>query len=88
MEQIKVIVAGKVQGVWFRQSTKQVAEQYNIVGYANNLPDSSVEVVAIGEDDAIAHLIEFLHQGPESAQVTSVSVSEYTGAIPNCFTTG
>ena len=88
MRQIKAIITGKVQGVYFRQSTKRVAQQYNIVGHAINLADQSVEVVAIGHEADIALLIELLHIGPKSAKVSHVTITDYTGPIPQDFTTG
>ncbi|NRA84004.1 MAG: acylphosphatase [Gammaproteobacteria bacterium] len=88
MRQIKAIITGKVQGVYFRQSTKQVAQQYNIVGHAINLADTSVEVIAIGHEPDIALLIELLHIGPKSAVVSSVTITDYLGPMLQDFTTG
>ncbi|MDP2562668.1 acylphosphatase [Psychrobium sp. 1_MG-2023] len=87
MKKIQVKVNGKVQGVWFRQSTKQVAQELGIVGYAHNLPDSSVDVVAIGEEESIRQLIHFLEKGPELALVTGITISDYHGAGFTSFTT-
>ncbi len=71
---IHVLVSGIVQGVWFRQSTKQVADSLGIRGYAKNLPDGKVEVLACGSGDAIEKLIDYLHQGPENARVEEVNL--------------
>ena len=68
-------ISGRVQGVFFRASTQQQAEQLNLVGYARNLPDGSVEVMACGELQALETLEVWLHQGPELAEVVGV-VSE------------
>ncbi|MES1191916.1 MAG: acylphosphatase [Steroidobacter sp.] len=69
----RFIVSGRVQGVYFRASTRQQAVQLNIRGYARNLPDGNVEVLAIGHADAVAALEKWLWQGPPSARVTAVA---------------
>ncbi len=66
---LKAVVSGRVQGVWFRASTKQVADKLGISGYAKNLPSGDVEVLATGEAEQLEQLIEFLGQGPELAVV-------------------
>ena len=66
------IIRGKVQGVWFRASTQQRAEQLGLRGHARNLADGSVEVLAVGDDDAIDALERWLHVGPPLARVDAV----------------
>lgn len=73
---IHVFVAGKVQNVWFRASTKTEADKLGIVGFARNLPDGRVEVMACGEKDKIAQLHEWLKEGPELAEVKELSYEE------------
>ena len=68
----KFIISGHVQGVFFRASTKQQAEQLGLTGYAKNLTDGKVEVVAFGEEPKIQQLQQWLWLGPEHAQVTLV----------------
>jgi acylphosphatase len=84
-------VAGKVQGVFFRASTRQKALELGCRGYAKNLADGRVEVLVVGEPQGVANLIEWLWIGPPSARVTAVSVEavelEALGQIPNGFTT-
>jgi acylphosphatase len=65
-------VHGRVQGVWFRDSTRKEAERLNIAGHAINLPDGNVEVLAIGPADALRELEAWLHRGPPLANVTRV----------------
>jgi acylphosphatase len=65
-------VHGRVQGVWFRDSTRREAERLGIAGHALNLPDGSVEVLACGSKDALAELENWLHQGPPLASVERV----------------
>jgi acylphosphatase len=65
-------ITGKVQGVYFRHSTRMEAERLALTGYARNLPDGSVEVVAHGAIAAVERLRQWLHQGPKMARVESV----------------
>lgn len=66
-------VAGKVQGVWFRASTREQASRLGLRGHAKNLPDGSVEVLAAGEAEAVDALEQWLQVGPPQARVDSVS---------------
>ena len=74
-------VHGRVQGVWFRDSTRREAERLGVTGYAINLPDGSVEVLACGPAEVLDELQAWLHQGPPMARVTKVDVagSDATG---------
>ena len=65
-------ITGRVQGVYFRHSTRVEAERLALKGYARNLPDGSVEVLAQGAAAAIAELHRWLHRGPRSARVEAV----------------
>ncbi len=65
-------VKGRVQGVWFRDSTRREAERLNITGYARNLPSGDVEVLAIGSDAALDALGHWLRDGPPLAKVDEV----------------
>lgn len=69
-------VTGHVQGVSFRAYTQRKAQQLRLTGYARNLDDGSVEVLAIGPAHAIAELEDWLHEGPPMARVESVNRSE------------
>ena len=73
---VTVIVAGRVQGVFFRASTLEKAQQLSVVGTVRNLADRTVEIVAEGPKTAIEELLRWAHQGPPSAQVASVSISD------------
>jgi len=68
-------IKGRVQGVWFRESTRRVAEPLGITGYANNLEDGDVEVFACGDAAALDELGLWLTAGPRMANVTDVIVS-------------
>lgn len=66
-------IKGRVQGVFFRESTRRVAESLGITGHAINLANGDVEVLACGDPDALDRLAEYLHSGPTMAVVTHVS---------------
>ena len=71
-----VRVIGRVQGVFFRAWTQQQAEQLGVTGWARNCPDGSVEAHLAGEETAVQQLIGRLHDGPPSAVVSRVEVTE------------
>jgi acylphosphatase len=85
---IKALVSGRVQGVFFRQSTRQQAIKLGISGQAINLPDGRVEVIACGTQENIQHLLAWLQHGPEMAQVSNVEYKTIDIEIPHSFTTG
>lgn len=75
------LVSGKVQGVWFRASTRNQALKLGISGYARNLADGSVEVIACADDARIIELMEkWLWEGPPMASVSRVERLECSGA--------
>ena len=71
-----VRVTGRVQGVFFRAWTRQQADELGVSGWARNCRDGSVEAHLAGEDRAVVQLIERLHDGPPSAVVSKVEVSD------------
>ncbi|MBV8735059.1 MAG: acylphosphatase [Solirubrobacterales bacterium] len=72
----RVKVHGRVQGVFFRDSTRQRAKAHGVAGWARNMPDGSVEAVLEGEPNAVQRLVHFLRSGPSHAQVEWVEVQE------------
>jgi len=84
----KYRVEGRVQGVWFRESTRSQADSLGISGYAVNCPDGSVEVLACGEAAALEKLADWLRRGPPMARVSSVVGTDYQGQCPEHFSTG
>jgi acylphosphatase len=88
----RCLISGRVQGVFYRASTREKAESLAVRGYARNLPDGRVEVLAIGEPQALEVLIEWLWRGPPAADVTNVEVEPLElsalGEIPTSFITG
>ncbi len=79
MSAARFIVSGKVQGVFFRASTREQAQRLGLRGHAHNLPDGSVEVVAVGSDAVIDALEEWLRQGPPLARVEGLLREELPG---------
>jgi acylphosphatase len=75
-------VMGKVQGVYFRHSTRLEAERLSLSGYARNLPDGSVEVAVRGAAGAVEQLHQWLHRGPRSARVAAVQELEFARSDP------
>ncbi len=78
---VHLYISGMVQGVFFRDSAKQVAQSIGLTGYVRNLHDGRVEVVAEGEKDAVDKLAQWCHKGPPAAIVESVDVQneQYQG---------
>jgi acylphosphatase len=65
-----------VQGVFFRDSVRRLAQQRNVAGWVANRPDGTVEAVFEGEPDDVERLVAFCRDGPRGAQVDSVDVTE------------
>ena len=73
MERLEIVVEGRVQGVWFRASTKEAADEVGATGTVRNLEDGqSVEVIVEGTEDQVAHVLAFVHRGPPGADVRRV----------------
>jgi acylphosphatase len=71
-----VVVHGRVQGVWFRDSARHEARSRGVAGWVRNRSDGSVQAWLEGAPDAVEALIGWLHEGPPRAQVERVEVSE------------
>jgi len=78
-------VSGRVQGVWFRASTQAKAQELGVTGYAKNLPDGDVEVLACGSQDVLSRLRAWLHLGPPAARVDGVQCREHSAPLPGDF---
>jgi acylphosphatase len=72
----RCFVSGRVQGVFYRASTRQKATELGCAGYARNLPDGRVEVLAVGEPQAVQGLLDWLWRGSPAAEVKLVDVQE------------
>ena len=73
---VHVFVEGRVQGVWFRDSTGQQATRLGVKGWVRNLPDGRVEAVYEGPRDAVEELLAWTRRGPERALVTAVEIHD------------
>lgn len=80
-----------MQGVFYRAATRERAQQLGCRGYARNLADGRVEVLAVGEPAAVDALVEWLWQGPPAAQVQDVQCADVAlgdlGEMPEAFRT-
>ena len=70
-----VYVSGKVQGVYFRATTRNTARKHGVDGWVRNLADGRVEAAFEGPEDDVESLIEFCHEGSKAARVDDVEVS-------------
>jgi acylphosphatase len=78
-------VSGRVQGVFFRASTQAEAQRLGVTGYARNLRDGRVEVLACGSHSQVAELCTWLAQGPAHAQVSDVNCEAAADNAPATF---
>jgi acylphosphatase len=72
----QIFVSGNVQGVFFRESTKQVTNELNLSGFVRNLRDGRVEVQIVGDLANVQSLMKWLEIGPKLAKVTTIKVLE------------
>ena len=79
MKRVRVLVSGRVQGVWYRASTCDKAMELGVTGYVRNLPDGDVEFVAEGEDSRVDKLIEWARKGPDGARVDGIRIERLAG---------
>lgn len=75
----RLLIAGRVQGVFYRASAQARAEELGITGYAKNLADGRVEVLAEGEEQALIQLLNWCWDGPPKASVQHIDVEKMTG---------
>lgn len=75
MKTVHLLISGKVQGVFFRESARKLAEKLNITGWIKNNEDEKVEAVISGEENDVNDFIKWCHSGPERAEVTNVEVT-------------
>ena len=80
-QQRKILVKGRVQGVFFRASTQKKAKQYVIKGTVKNTATGDVEIIALGEQQGMQQFIQWCHKGPLSAKVTEVIVEPYYDSV-------
>ncbi|HYB33765.1 MAG TPA: acylphosphatase [Steroidobacteraceae bacterium] len=72
----RCLVGGRVQGVYYRATAARRARELGIGGYARNLPDGRVEVLACGADESVSAFVKWLWIGSSASKVTSVEVND------------
>ncbi len=85
----RVIVEGRVQGVFFRHHTEETALRLGVKGWVKNRRDGSVEAVFEGDQERVDQIIQWCHRGPSEARVKTVSVAweQYTGEFEDFYVT-
>jgi len=73
---VRLIIEGKVQGVWFRESARRMAVALGVNGWIKNNYDGSVEAIIDGEEHKVREMIAWCHEGPPAANVTKVTKTE------------
>jgi len=76
MKTVRLIIKGKVQGVFYRATAKDIADLLGIKGWVRNLPDNNVEITATATDELLQKFIAWCKQGPPRARVNEVIVEE------------
>jgi len=74
-----LLIHGRVQGVWFRESMRSEAERLGVTGWVRNAPDGSVEAVVQGPDTAVDALIAWARMGPPHARVDRIDLADAQG---------
>jgi acylphosphatase len=72
----RVTVHGRVQGVFFRDTTRRMAESRGVAGWVRNNPDGSVEAAFEGPEDAVGEMVRFAREGPRGATVENVEIAD------------
>ena len=75
-KRVHLLISGRVQGVYFRQGTMEVAEKNNVLGRVRNLQDDRVEAILEGNDSNVDAVIEWAHFGPAGAVVKELKITE------------
>lgn len=86
MQAQQFFISGKVQGVYFRQSAVDEATRLGLNGFAKNLSDGRVEIIASGETAALTEFVEWLQQGPPMAEVDQIEQRVIDVVLPEGFT--
>lgn len=76
MKTIRLTIKGKVQGVFYRATAKDFADDLGIKGWVRNLPDRNVEIIATASEEILQEFIDLCKQGPPKARVDEVIIEE------------
>jgi acylphosphatase len=74
MVRYRVLISGRVQGVFFRGTCQRLAEEHDVAGWVRNLPDGRVEAIFEGQADDVSRLLDWTRHGPRLAVVDAVTV--------------
>ena len=74
----RVLVSGRVQGVFYRDTCRRRASEKGVAGFVLNRPDGRVEAVFESEEDQVAEMIDWMRGGPPSAEVEDIEISQET----------
>ena len=85
MKTVRLTIKGKVQGVFYRATAKDVADLTGVKGWVRNLPDNNVEITATATEETLQKFISWCKQGPPRARVEDVIVEELEGQEFNGF---
>lgn len=86
METVHLVIKGKVQGVFYRASAKDVATELNIKGWVKNMPDGNVEMLVSGDKDQLEKFIDWCRSGPKRAVVKEIIItSRDDSSLPGFF---
>ncbi len=77
--QVKAVISGRVQGVFYRAETKKTADKLGIQGYVKNLPNGSVEAVFEGDNSIVKKMLEWCNKGPSAASVENIFSEKIEG---------
>jgi acylphosphatase len=72
----RLVIRGRVQGVFFRDTLRRLAERHGVAGWARNTPEGTVEAVLEGAEPDVDAVVDFAREGPEGASVTGVDVTD------------
>jgi acylphosphatase len=85
MKTVRLTIKGKVQGVFYRATAKDVADELGIKGWVKNLPDKNVEIRATASEELLQRFIDWCKQGPPKAKVDEVIVEDLSPGEFNAF---
>jgi len=85
MPTVHIVIKGRVQGVYFRASAKDVADEMGVTGWVKNTEDGDVEIMATGSKEQLEKLVDWCKVGPRRAVVTGVSVTNREETAFNSF---
>ena len=85
MKTVRLTIKGKVQGVFYRATAKDVADELGIKGWVKNLPDKNVEIRATASEELLQRFIDWCKQGPPKAKVDEVIVEDLSPEEFNAF---